>query len=171
MDNTVKLIEAIAKLLGAIAWPLVVGLLGWYVLAKHKSAVAGILERMQSVVLPGGVEMQLYEKVEEQEQQVIEAAARVAEAAPGDREPAIERLVTATERSDELRRLVRVVMDKNEASERRQEALDELVDKHKIRLFRRVLDSPKGYTSIRSIEEFDQDPRNMARLNAAVRRS
>jgi hypothetical protein len=126
VDSAVKLIEAIAKLLGAVAWPAAVIAIAVFLLRRHRRAVDGILDRVESLTLPGGVEVSIGKIEKQQEQNVIAAAAKVADAPPEDREPAINELVTQSQLQRKVRRLREIVHDNKRPDSEREKALREL---------------------------------------------
>lgn len=123
MDNAIKLIEAIAKLIGSFSWPLAVILIGLYLLRRHRNAVDRALDRMDSLTFPGGLEMTMGEKIDDQDQQVIEAAGKVVEAAPEEQGAALAELREETIRGEMLRRLAKVITESEHPSSDRQAAL------------------------------------------------
>jgi len=102
VNSAVSLIDAIAHLLGAVAWPAAVASVLIYTLRKHRAAVGGVFDRAKSIVLPGGAQIDLFEKVQEQQQHVLEAASKVAETSPKDRQLVVEELVKEANRYQEL---------------------------------------------------------------------
>lgn len=125
MDSAVKLIDAIADLLGAIAWPAAVAVIAIYVLRGHRDAVGGVFDRAKSVVLPGGAQIDLYEKLERQsEQHVIDAANRVADVPPEEQRSAAEDLLKEFTRHDDAMRLVEVMLNKGRSRRARQLAFE-----------------------------------------------
>jgi hypothetical protein len=102
VDSAVRLIEAIAKLFDAIAWPVAVATTAIYLLSKHRDAVGRVFDRTKSIGLPGGAQIDLFEKVQEQGQQVLDAASKVAETPSQDRQAVVDELVAQANRYQEL---------------------------------------------------------------------
>ncbi|MUN41432.1 hypothetical protein [Actinomadura litoris] len=148
MDNWIKLIEAIAKLIGSFAWPLAVLTLVIFILKRHRDAVDSVFARMTSLTLPGGIEMSMEQKLAEQEQQVIEAAERVAEAPPNEREPALQLLVEETDRHRRLQELSEIINNTRFSEAIRQKALDGI--------WALDIDTTWRGEEIRTIEQFDK---------------
>ncbi|MBF8193041.1 hypothetical protein ITP53_46695 [Nonomuraea sp. K274] len=100
MADWAKLIEAVAGLVGAVAWPAAFAVAVWLVMRRHKDAVARLIDRLEQIMLPGGLEIHL--KVAEQQarddiQSLVERAAT--ELDPHARKQAAEELA---ERAEEL---------------------------------------------------------------------
>lgn len=72
MDKVIRLIEAIAKLLGAVAWPVAVLAVAVLVLRRHRAAVDRAVDRLKSIALPGGTSLELSEVLAEQ-RKIVEA--------------------------------------------------------------------------------------------------
>ncbi|MER5326757.1 hypothetical protein [Streptosporangium roseum] len=49
-----KLIEAIANLVGALAWPIAVVLAVWLIMRRHQMAFGRLIDRLKSFSFPGG---------------------------------------------------------------------------------------------------------------------
>ncbi|GAA2861594.1 hypothetical protein [Nonomuraea rubra] len=54
MADWAKLIEAIAGLVGAVAWPVAVVLAVWLIMRRHRTAFERLIDRVKSVSYPGG---------------------------------------------------------------------------------------------------------------------
>lgn len=67
MDSAIRLIEAIAKLIGSFAWPAALMLSVWFVLGKQRDAVRRLIGRVRRFSYPGG-EAELVEEIEERRQ-------------------------------------------------------------------------------------------------------
>ncbi|MFF3667222.1 hypothetical protein [Microtetraspora malaysiensis] len=71
MADWAKLIEAIAGLVGAVAWPTAIVLAVWLIMRRHRSAFERLIDRVKAVSYPGGqidlteIETQKQERVEE----------------------------------------------------------------------------------------------------------
>lgn len=159
MDNWIKLIEAIAKLVGSFAWPLAAGIIVIYLLKRHRTAVDGVFTRMTSVSLPGGIELGMQDQVEGQEQRVVEAAERVATTPPEERAPAIEELITEAERNRRFQELIAKLSNRRAPRSEREQALDEL--------WQLKLEPVMGGEPIRTVDAWDAE---YAREAAMLRR-
>ncbi|MFI6594973.1 hypothetical protein ACIBHX_01925 [Nonomuraea sp. NPDC050536] len=77
MADWAKLIEAIAGLVGAVAWPVAVVLAVWLVMRRHRDAFGRLIDRVSSLQFPGG-QIDLNAVVEERKAEVAELVNRVA---------------------------------------------------------------------------------------------
>lgn len=154
MDSAVKLIEALSKLFGSLAWPLTVAVVVLVVLGRHRGAVDKALDRVEKIVAPGGVEIALGQVLKDHEQQVIEKAVQVADSPPEKREAAVEELAKETRVHRELRSLLRIVHDKSQPKAARQQAMD-LVLEQSAQINVRRPDG--GFVSVRTIDALDKN--------------
>lgn len=157
MDEWIKLIEAIAKLIGSFAWPLVVAVIVWYLLRRHREAIDGMITRAESVTLPGGVEFTMV--ADQAKEQVVEAAEEVTDAPPEQRSAAVDALVEQTTRAREMIHLMEVTRDRKRPREERQQALDELRERFPLPNLQ-----PGSSYLYRDIEELDQASQKAALL-------
>lgn len=54
MEAWAKLIEAIAGLVGAVAWPVAIVVAVWLIMRRHRAAFGRLIDRVKSVSYPGG---------------------------------------------------------------------------------------------------------------------
>jgi hypothetical protein len=122
----VNLIDAIAKLISATAWPSAAVVVAVTLMRRHRTAIDRLLGRAESAKFPGGVELAFATVVEEQKDRVIDAAERVADAPPEQRDAEIEKLIKERDFLEKFERLRKVAHDKSLPLEERKEALTTL---------------------------------------------
>ncbi|MGC5010122.1 hypothetical protein ACLQ2R_05100 [Streptosporangium sp. DT93] len=85
MAEWAKLIEAIAGLVGAIAWPVAIVLAVWLIMQRHKAAFGRLIDRVTAVSYPGGqidlAEIEAAKLAEEEADQEAQVAELVEQAA------------------------------------------------------------------------------------------
>ncbi|MFI7134612.1 LuxR C-terminal-related transcriptional regulator [Nonomuraea sp. NPDC050153] len=120
MEEWAKLIEAVAQLVGAIAWPMAIVLGVRMVMRRHRDAFERLIDRVRSVSYPGG-QVDLADLTVEQEQQVERLAEQAAAetVSPGQREELVRRLTLEAERLGGLR-----LLSETELSSLEREVLD-----------------------------------------------
>ena len=77
MAEWAKLIQAIAGLVGAVAWPVSIVLAVWLVMRRHRDAFERFVDRIRSLTYPGG-QIDLGEAVDAGKARVEELAEQVA---------------------------------------------------------------------------------------------
>ncbi|WP_091090606.1 hypothetical protein [Nonomuraea wenchangensis] len=83
MDEWAKLIEAIAGLVGAVAWPVAVVVAVWLIMRKHRDAFERLLDRLKTLSYPGG-QVDFDAVVKEQQHRVEQLQDEVVAAVPVD---------------------------------------------------------------------------------------
>ncbi|MEU6709982.1 hypothetical protein ABZ897_00770 [Nonomuraea sp. NPDC046802] len=100
MADWAKLIEAIAGLLGTVAWPTAVAIMVWLVLRRQHGAVTRFIDRLEEILLPGGAGLRLKAVVQETRDEVQELVEQVTtESDPRRRQQAAQELA---ERAEQL---------------------------------------------------------------------
>ncbi|MGP4100179.1 hypothetical protein [Nonomuraea sp. KM90] len=104
MADWAKLIEAIAGLLGAVAWPVAIVLATRIVIRRHRLAFERLIDRVQSISYPGG-QVDLGQIAIEQEHHVgaLVQEASAEDLEPEQREALVRRLAREAERLGGLR--------------------------------------------------------------------
>ncbi|MER6830898.1 hypothetical protein ABT352_33230 [Streptosporangium sp. NPDC000563] len=116
MAEWAKLIEAIAGLVGAIAWPVAIVLAAGMVMRRYKAAFGRLIDRMTTLSYPGGqIELAAIEaaKLAEEESDQEAQVAELVEQAAGEEEGQEQRrevLKALAEQAEELGR-VRAELD------------------------------------------------------------
>uniref|UniRef100_UPI003F4930BF hypothetical protein n=1 Tax=Streptosporangium sp. CA-235898 TaxID=3240073 RepID=UPI003F4930BF len=111
MAEWAKLIEAIAGLVGAIAWPAAIVLAVWLMMRRHRAAFGRLIDRVTAVSYPGGqidlAEIEAAKLAEEEADQEAQVAELVEQAA-GEEEGAEQRrevLEALAKQAEELGRV------------------------------------------------------------------
>ncbi|MEU5869344.1 hypothetical protein ABZ815_49835 [Nonomuraea sp. NPDC047529] len=93
MEAWAKLIEATGGLIGATAWPIAVVIAVWLIMRRHRDAFGRLIDRVTSLQLPGGVQIDLAA----QEAQVQDLASQVVspELDESEREERVRELLAA----------------------------------------------------------------------------
>ncbi|MFF4193342.1 LuxR C-terminal-related transcriptional regulator [Nonomuraea sp. NPDC001831] len=104
MADWAKLIEAIAGLVGAVAWPVAVVLAVWLIMRRHRDAFGRLIDRVSSLQFPGG-QIDLAAVEAKQEEQVATLAGQVVspELDAAERQDAVQDLVAAAESLGRIR--------------------------------------------------------------------
>ncbi|GAA1690469.1 hypothetical protein GCM10009733_103330 [Nonomuraea maheshkhaliensis] len=83
MEQWAKLIEAIAGLIGAVAWPVAVVLAVWLIMRRHRDAFDRLLDRLKTLTYPGG-QVDFDAVAEEQQHQVEVLSKQIADSDTDD---------------------------------------------------------------------------------------
>src|SRR5262245_24475959 len=92
MEDWAKLIDSIAGLVGAIAWPTAVVISAWIIMRRHRAAIERLIDRVTKVGFPGG-EIDLGGAVAAQKAQVEDLERRLA-GADEEQRPEVARQLT-----------------------------------------------------------------------------
>ncbi|GAA4579755.1 hypothetical protein GCM10023194_06170 [Planotetraspora phitsanulokensis] len=112
MDDWAKVIDSIAGLVDAIAWPLAVIVAVWLIMRRHRNAIERLIDRITKVGFPGG-EIDLSGVIAGKEAQVEELEQEVV--APDrdeeERREAARRLAAEAEELGRIREIRTVYVD------------------------------------------------------------
>ncbi|WP_327585024.1 hypothetical protein OHA25_56560 [Nonomuraea sp. NBC_00507] len=110
MEQWAKLIEAIAGLVGAVAWPVAVVLAVWLIMRKHRDAFDRLLDRLKTLTYPGG-QVDFDAVTEEQQHQVEVLSEQIADSDTDEmrRRQAAHQLAEEAEKLGELRYSARLL--------------------------------------------------------------
>jgi hypothetical protein len=103
-------LTAIAALISAVAWPIIVLL----IVLMHRAPIAKLLDRINKVVLPGGIEAELRAVVEKEAESVIKANPNAAKGVTPEQLAAadrINRLVSGEDLAAARRQMIQLARD------------------------------------------------------------
>ncbi|RCG32010.1 hypothetical protein DQ384_05570 [Sphaerisporangium album] len=113
MADWAKLIEAIAGLVGAVAWPIAVVLAVWLIMRRHRDAFERLIDRVTSLSFAGGEIALAESKLDAREKEQRQRVDALEEQLAGDDAPEDTRRVILRELTSEAETLGRVSANKD----------------------------------------------------------
>lgn len=132
MDTAIRLIEAIAKLITAFAWPVAIVVGVWLVVGRQRHAFGKMMGRVKKLVFPGG-EIELAEQVEEHRENIEQTAEELRNLIPSSQEIAdqVEKSLIevhgAVDQGSKDAEVERILNDLLSAIRRRDERINQLI--------------------------------------------
>lgn len=132
MDSAIRLIEAIAKLITAFAWPAAIVVGVWLVVGKQREAVRRAIGRITKLGFPGG-EIELAEQVEERRENIEQTAEELRDLILSSQEIAAQveksliEIHGAVDQGSKDAEIERILNDLLAATQRRDERINKLI--------------------------------------------